>query len=215
MPVCKYHVFIFILILNGCTPKFRGIKDPRHYTYNDTVIVDSELKQHRSFAMMDSLPEISFYPADDDDGHEGKRSSMVIFQRGQVATPIQFEKNAAPCHIFWIDSSELDIRIGLSGTDVSAARGIWIPLIKTRYSIRPYYENGGLYVGKGHIDYKCFDEKLVLDKAQYFPGDSLYGFVHYEIKKSLPGVISLFTRGMAFLGEKFVRCRLDNLEFVI
>jgi hypothetical protein len=181
------RISFFIVIINGCAPKLQNSKDSYRYNYQGDIIVDSELKHNHSFAIMDSLPEIPFVPGDYENTHERKRSSMVIFQHAQITSTTSFDSNAAPCHVFWIDSNELDIRIGLSGTDDSASKGIWIPVIKSSYVIQPYHtKGGGVYVGKGYFDFNSINEKLVLDKVHYFPGDSLYGFVQYDIRETTP-----------------------------
>lgn len=110
------------------------------------------------------------------------------------------------CSAIYFHSDTLNISIGIG--DGFGAKGVLIKYKEGKYNIRPYFttDAGPPFDLKESSLFEVVEEKLVLNKIYYKPGDSLFGRINFHLIEIVSG-----EKVEEHKGSGFFRCKIDTL----
>jgi hypothetical protein len=167
----KFVIYLFaILCLTNCAGKKQ----------NDqwgTADINSAISQDSIYKQLDKQPELFSVPERQDDLM--KRTSAVAYFSGhKINTQDDKYAKLNNCRAHFFHSETLVINIGIGNG--FGGHGFIIRYKNGKFNTKPYFVTDVIYPGEVEPTYKIVYQKLILDKANYLSGDSLYGHIDFR-----------------------------------
>jgi hypothetical protein len=165
----KPVLFLFVLaLLHSC-------KNNSDFEKWDWVTTDSKIDENKIYKELNKQKEIFFMLEKRD---SSKRSSDVYYFAGEnLNFKDQYSKNYN-CEAYFPLSDTLIINIGQNS--LFRGKGFKINLIDNKFHIQTYETSDLIDEFEVLPTYKIIYQKLILDKANYKIGDSLFGKVEFK-----------------------------------
>ena len=167
----KFVIYLFaILCLTNCA----GKKQDDQW---GTADINSAISQDSIYKELDKQPELFSVPERQDDLM--KRTSAVAYFSGhKINTQNDKYAKLNNCRAHFFHSDTLSINIGIGTGFVGS--GFIISYKNRKFYTKPYYWTDAISPDDVEPTYKIVYQKLVLDKADYSSGDSLYGHIDFR-----------------------------------
>lgn len=196
--LCRLWVLILLPALFGCKHLAKTEELEKEGNQWSEVKVDAEIKKEAVYKELDKQKEI-FLESEDDSS--AKRSSDVFYYAGEEKRGGKFNK----CQAAFSNSDTLFIDIGSNGG--LGGHGCVITCVNRKFNTQPYYWDDQISDDDVEPTYGIISQKLILDKASYNTGDSLYGRIEFKsIEKSG------FSRGREHGGTGYFRAKIRKIE---
>jgi hypothetical protein len=166
--------FVIYLFAATCLTNCAGKKQDGQW---DTAEINSAISQDSIYKELDKQPEL--YSVIERHYELMKRTSAVAYFSGHKIN-IQDDKYAKynNCRAYFFHSDTLSINIGIGNG--FGGQGFIISYKNGMFNTEPYFVTDVISPGEVEPTYKIVYQKLVLDKADYSSGDSLYGHIDFR-----------------------------------
>ncbi len=167
----KFVIYLFAtLCLTNCTGKKRDGQW-------GTAEINSAISQDSIYEELDKQPELFSVLERHDDLM--KRTSAVAYFSGHKIN-MQDDRYAKfnNCRAYFFHSDTLAINIGIGNG--FGGSGFIISYKNGKFNTEPYFVTDVIYPDEVEPTYKIVYQKLILDKAIYLLGDSLYGHIDFR-----------------------------------
>jgi hypothetical protein len=201
----KNSIFILLtLYLFNCNNK-TGEELNEDGTEWEGVKIDPGIRKNSIYADLNKQEEV-FSAFEEMDSFTTKTSGVAYYSGVQRDPKSDYYARFNNCRSFFFKHDTLSINIGISSG--LGGWGFGIDYHNKRFHTQPYYFDDVIYEGEIEPIHKIIYQKLTLDKPDYKPGDSLYGWVEFKsIEKSG------FNRGREHTGTGYFRTKVGKIKF--
>ncbi|MFD2939874.1 hypothetical protein [Flavobacterium notoginsengisoli] len=147
----------------------------------DQVIIDPKISQNKAYKELNKEQEIfSFFELLKKPDSTSKRSSGVSYYiRKKNEQANNFPRNYnCRAYFFPPRADTLSINIGIGNG--FGGNGFIINLKNNKFYTEAYYSTDVIIEGETKPTHKVIYQKLILDKANYRIGDSLFGYIDFK-----------------------------------
>lgn len=167
----KLVIYLFAAIcLTNCTKK-------KQNNQWEIAEINATIFQDSIYMELDKQPEL--FSALETQDPLMKRTSDVAYFSGHKLN-IKDDKYAKfnNCRAYFFHSDTLSINIGIGNG--FGGHGFIIRYNSKKFYTEPYFSTDVIYSDEVEPTYKIVYQKLILDKASYSSGDSLYGHIDFK-----------------------------------
>jgi hypothetical protein len=165
-------LFTIALLFTACTKK--------HIEKWDTIKVNPNLSKDSIFTKMDKQKEFIIFPKFDSTLKQSSRVAILIGEKHSRADSLN--SSFSTCKAYFHKADTLNIHIGLDGP--FGGSGIDISYHNNKFNTKGYQYSDVVPSGKLEKPlHWVIHQQLVLDKASYKIGDSLYGYIDFKVKE--------------------------------
>ena len=201
---------IVIYVLLTCV-YFTACKDKK--IANDIIVVQPDIISNRIYMKLDKSKE----PIDPwilDTTKMKPRTSDVLYisNRGSMTLSDTSYAHMNNCRAY-IDSGRLKIDIGSHG--MFGGHGFDIICTKNKYTIIPYLYNDQPGIKKPKSTYQINSQSLILNKAKYTLGDSIFGYVDFNLIENQQrlyneGILIEENKKITHIGKGYFRGKVEK-----
>ncbi len=143
----------------------------------DNAVIDTNISKDTVYGRLDKVKEI--FSALEKIDSSMKRTSDVEYLTGKKINPGEYSNSKYNnCRAYYFHSDTLSINIGIGNG--FGGQGFIINYKDNKFYTEPYFSTDVIYPGEVEPSYKIVYQKLLLDKASYSLGDSLYGYIDFK-----------------------------------
>ncbi len=167
----KLIIYLFAAIcLTNCATK-------KQNSQWDTAEINAAISRDSIYRELDKQPEL--FSALETQDSSMKRTSDVSYFSGHKLN-LQDDKYAKfnNCRAYFFHSDTLSINIGIGNG--FGGQGFIIRYKSEKFYTEPYFSTDVISPDEVEPTYKIVYQKLILDKASYSLGDSLYGYIDFK-----------------------------------
>ena len=163
-------LLFFIIFFTNCNLK-------NHQTQWDNVTIDANISEVPIYRQLDKESEI--FSAFEKMDSSMKRTSDVEYLTGKKINTGEYSNSKYNnCRAYFFNSDTLSINIGIGNG--FGGQGFIINYKSNKFYTEPYFSTDVIYPSEVEPAYKIVYQKLILDKATYSLGDSLYGHIDFK-----------------------------------
>ena len=189
-------LIVFSIFLTSCNSK-------NNKSVWSIAIFDTNISKAPIYAQLDKQKEL--FSAFEKQDSLMRRTSDVEYSTGKTMNVGEFNNlKVNNCRAYYHQSDTLSIDIGI-GTGFGG-RGFRIEYKDKRFYAEPYFSTDVIIPGEPDPTYKIVYQKLTLDKSNYKPGDSLYGYIDFKADET-----NKDNKATEHWGKGYFRARITQL----
>ncbi len=169
------HMLRRISILLFFSILFTNCNSKKNQTTWDNATIDPYISKDSIFRQFDKENEIFSYLEKIDSSM--KRTSGVEYLTEKKINRGEYNSKYNNCRAYYLHSDTLSINIGIGNG--FGGRGFIINYKDNKFYTEPYFSTDVIEFDEMKPSYKLSYQKLILDKASYAFGDSLYGHIDF------------------------------------